>query len=224
MIGTPVRLAPRRMYVREGIAALPDLGLACAYLIAWIDPTLLPLSAFSYLLGILLLEGVIIQSSAFLSAVYVSRASRGSRAVSLIALGVAFTALVWLVASRFHARWMIGAFWLLTANKLMGVIVGHDREDSQRAFVLTTWFSGFAVYGAVMVLAAAVRLPALGTPLVTPDPVPLASGWWRDGPQQYLAAGFAYYCFMALSDLTGYAWFDRLVRRLFSWVRPGWDR
>lgn len=215
----------RRVTLSGTIAALPDLLLGLVYLVAWVDPAVLPWASGRYLLGILMLEFVIIHTSGVMSLIYLSAGSRMARSISLIGLSLAFSGLILIMAHRFEADWMLIAFWFLTANKLLIVFLGEKSQEVRSGVVTESWVAAFLLYsGCVMISFMIPTPPALGATLESfPATLPAFQRWSTE-PQRFLAAGFAYFMLLGLSEMTEFAWVKRAGAVVGSWSYFGVPR
>jgi hypothetical protein len=145
---------------------------------------------------------------------------RGYRAVSLVAIAAGFAVLMAVVARHYDAWWMLGAFGLLTLNKLVAFFVVPAAAAS-RAYAWSSWLCALLLYVLCLIASAVLPVPEFGAALLEQETFAGAERWTSE-PQRYLAWGFAYFTLLALSELTEFAWLDRTVHRVASWVQPDW--
>ena len=190
------------------------------FLVAWVEPSLLPRDSYRYLLGVLMMEFIIIHTSSVMMQIYVERESRWSRAASIVGLTAAFSILVYVMTQRFHAFWLLPSFWLLTLNRLIGLFSGQQKSVAGD-FVFRSWLSAFMLYMLCLLAGWMIAVPALG---VQPDAFPVdlpAFGWFSREPQRFLATGYAYFTMLALAELTDFAWMGLAARRFALFAQHG---
>ena len=69
------------------VSALPDLMLGATFLITWVSPYALREKMVAYLMLLMILEFIIVHSSAFMGRVMVGPLLRGRKSVTLLGLG-----------------------------------------------------------------------------------------------------------------------------------------
>ncbi|MDA0833224.1 MAG: hypothetical protein O2955_06735 [Planctomycetota bacterium] len=191
---------------RSVIAALPDIALAGAFLITWISPYTFGDTAVRYFMLTMLLEFIIVHSSAFMGNVIFSRGSKSGRVIALVGLGLFYSLFVGGFAIGFGEWWPIYAFWGLTFNRMLGVIIGDAVEGQESLYVRAGWALSAIYYLAGAFLTTLLPLPSLGITPPVRDTLDLpGDGLWIDEPYRVLAFGFLYFALTAVGELRGWA-------------------
>jgi hypothetical protein len=192
---------------RGWISALPDFALAITFLSAWIAPKAVHPGTVSYLMLVMLLEFIIVHSSAFMGNIAVSSGTRRSKVTAMIGLGGFYTLFVGAFSFAFHSVWPLISFWGLMLNRMLGVIVGQAPAEDQKAFVQRTWVTSVLLYMGACFFTILVPLPRLGLTNEVVGSLHLpGSGLWVSQPHRVMAFGFLYFTGVALSELGGHAW------------------
>lgn len=193
------------------MAAAPDAGLAAICLATWVRPMALGRRQVQYILLLMLLEFIVIHSAAFMGQALLSPEGRAKRAGRIIAFGAFYSVFAGAFSLGFHVWWPLGAFWLLTLNRLAGVLTGQAPAGSERQFIRAGWAASALFYMAAVTVTLLVPLPRLG---ITPEVVAqqgLAGigGVWVEQPHRVVAAGCLYYALTAWSELYRHRWLGR---------------
>jgi hypothetical protein len=192
---------------RGWIAALPDFALGLTFLTAWIAPASLPAGTVQHLMLVMVLEFVIMHSSAFLGTVAIAPTARLGKIIAMLGLGGFYTLFVLSMSLAFHSWWPLGSFWGLMLNRLLGVMIGQAPSGEQKEFLRRTWACSAIVYLVGCALTVLAPIPPLG---LTPGAVAAlhlpGSGLWISQPYRVLAFGAFYFLAVAISELSGHAW------------------
>jgi len=156
---------------------------------------------------VLLMEFIIIHSSAFMGTVILSTAPRRKRGIGVIGLGLFYTLFVGGFCLAFHVVWPLVAFGSLTANRLSGLLLIGQATDEERLAMQRGWAACAICY--LVFVGATVILPVPRFAL-TPDYVAgqhlTGGGLWIDQPHRALAAGFLYFTAVGVSELFEHRW------------------
>jgi hypothetical protein len=192
---------------RGWISALPDFALAITFLSAWIAPNAVHPGTVSHLMLVMLLEFIIVHSSAFMGNIAVSTGTRQAKVTAMIGLGGFYTLFVGGFSLAFHSVWPLISFWALMLNRMLGVIVGQAPAAEQKAFVQRSWATSVLLYMGACFFTILVPLPRFGltNEVVWSLHLP-GSGLWVSQPHRVMAFGFLYFTGVALSELGGHAW------------------
>jgi len=189
------------------IAALPDFGLAAAFLATWIAPDLLGVQRIGHLMLVMLLEFIVVHSAAFMGSVAIGAATPIERTKRVVGIGLFYTMFVGGFAAAFRTWWPLGAFWGLTLNRLLGMLVGQVPTEDAKAFMQRGWAVGALAYLAAVGLTTFLPIPRLGITRAVRAAADLpGSGLWVDEPERVLAAGFLYFAALGLSELVDHRW------------------
>lgn len=194
---------------RAGVLnALPDFAAAGTFLVTWIAPDTLGSLMLRHLVLVMLLEFLVVHSAAFMGSVMVSHEARSRRGIGIVVLGAFYSLFAGGMALAFHSWWPLTAFWVLTLNRLLGVLLGQVPDEEQKAFIMRGWVASTVFYLGACFVTVILPIPALG---VTPQVVAAQhlvkmSGLWVDQPQRALAFGFLYFALTGWSDLGAHAW------------------
>ena len=210
----PARAAGPAQILARFANAAPDFAMAGVYLLAWGAPHRLGLGHLPGLVLLMLLEFINIHSSGFMGNVLSRETSRfeapGTISLlvkigSVVGLAVFYTLFVGAFSFIFKVWWPVGAFWLLTLNRLLVLLPARASNRETQDAVQRGWAAAVAFY--VLAVFAGMAAPAWGiTPEVRHALHLPGSGLWVEHPQTVLAAGFLYFGCMGLSDLFDHRW------------------
>ena len=199
--------------VRRLLAAAPDLALAAAFLVTWLRPTALGEGVVPYFMLTMLLEFVIVHSSGFMGSVVLSREDPGRRMKALLGLGLFYTLFVGGFALGFGVWWPVVAFWGLTLNRMLSVLLGDAPEGMERRYVRAGWALSVLYYLGGVFLTVLAPLPELGLTASVRSTLDLpGSGLWVDEPHRVLAFGVVYFGMTGIGELAGWARSERFLR------------
>jgi len=189
------------------VAALPDFGLAALYLITWVAPRRVGPDRIGHLLLIMLLEFIVVHSAGFMGAAAIGDASRLRRTGWILGLGAFYTLFVGAFALAFGTWWPLGAFWALTLNRLLGILLGQVPSEDGKLFIMRGWAVAVMAYLGAVFATTLLPVPALGIDAAVRAAANLTGGGlWIDEPQRVIAAGFLYFAALGLSELGDHAW------------------
>lgn len=188
-----------RLSVNRLFAALPDAITACVYLGAWIDPAIVGAPAIKNLMLTMLIEFVVIHSSAFYSFLATADLGRGKRVLMLSGLTAFYMIFVLGFAAAFHSTWPIFAFGWLFLCRFFHLWMRPGEAASQSQMIV--WAASFVTYIIGGIATVALPLPALG---MTPDFIASMhfekmSGEWVTRPYTVLAFGTVYFAVQAFA-------------------------
>lgn len=188
-------------------AAAPDLALASVFLVAWVTPTTFHTGTVTYLMLLMLLEFIIVHSSAFMGTVMLGDLGRARKSLALIGIGGFYTLFVGGFALAFKTWWPLWSFWGLTVNRLLGVLIGQAPEGERRALLQRNWAVSALCYLGLCFVTVFLPLPRFGITreVVSHESLP-GSGLWVDQPHRVIAFGFLYFAAVGLSELFAHRW------------------
>jgi hypothetical protein len=174
------------------------------FLITWVSPQTLGEKPLRYLLLVMLIEFVIVHSSAFLGIVMYSDLLPGKKTLVVVGVGAFYTLFVGGFAMAFGEWWPVSAFWGLIVNRLANVLLGNVPEGRERELVMASWAVSAAAYVGCVFIASFLPLPRLGLTLdvVAGQDLP-GKGLWIDQPYRPVAAGFLYFAIQGVWNLLG---------------------
>ena len=173
----------------------------------WVAPYIFGIETLRFLMLVMLMEFIVVHSSAFMGNVVVSRASRGARAAALTGFGLFYSLFAGAIALAFKSWWPITSFWGQTLNRLLGVLLGQVPDEEQKAFIQRSWAASAVLYLLCCFATVIPPIPRLGvTEAVIAAQHFTASGLWIAQPQRVLAFGVLYFGLTGLSDLKGHRW------------------
>jgi hypothetical protein len=186
------------------IAALPDFGLAGFFAISWVAPYTFSDHMLSRLELMMLMEFIILHSSAFLAFAMTMPPSRSLRIGAVIGLGLLYTMFVGAFSLSFHTWWPIASFWMLLANRMLAIVLGKTPEERDFGFIMVGWAVAVACYLGYALLTATVNMPRLGVSLAVQEAQPSSvGGLWSQEPWRVIAFGTFYYATIAVTELFG---------------------
>jgi hypothetical protein len=188
------------------LQAAPDAALALLFVCAWIAPTAGRPELVQHLMLVMLLEFIIIHSSAFMGSLWVHERG-GTAALGVLGLGAFYTLFVGGFALAFHTWWPIGVFWGLTLNRLLPILLGQAPRGEEAALLGRSWATHALLYLLGVGLTVVLPVPRLG---LTPDVVGglhlIGSGLWVSQPWRLIAFGALYFGGVAVSGAYGHTW------------------
>ena len=120
---------PVRITLTDVASALPDLVLAGTFALVWLDPSRPGLPSVRRLVMTVLLEFFIVHSSGFMGVIAIGNRSRSKAVWLTLGLGAFYTLFIGAVAIGSNDWWLLGSFWLLMANRLLGLVIGQAPDD-----------------------------------------------------------------------------------------------
>jgi hypothetical protein len=189
------------------LSALPDTGFAAVFLITWIRPATFGAQMVKWLMLVMLMEFIIIHSSAFMGTVAFASADRSRRSLGILGFGAFYTLFAGAISLAFRSWWPLATFWGQTLNRLLGVILGQVPDQEQKAFVMRGWGAAVFFYVGGCMATVLLPVPRLGitSAVVAAQRIP-GSGLWVDHPEKVIAFGVVYFGLTAWSELAGHAW------------------
>ncbi|HZH40518.1 MAG TPA: hypothetical protein VFD85_05885 [Gemmatimonadales bacterium] len=189
------------------INAVADFCFAAVFLITWIAPNTFGEHTLRFLMLVMMMEFVVVHSSAFMGNVMISRANRGAQATALAGFGLFYSLFAGAFALAFKTWWPITMFWGQTLNRMLGVLFGQVPDDDQKAFIQRSWIASVLLYLVSAFVTIVMPMPRLGiTSAVIAAQQIHSSGLWVEQPQRVLAFGVMYFLLTGWSDLRGHTW------------------
>ena len=189
------------------INAAADFGFAAVFLITWIAPNTFGVQTVRFLMLVMLMEFIVVHSSAFMGNVVISKANRGGRAAALVGFGLFYSLFAGAFALAFDSWWPITMFWGQTLNRLLGVLFGQVPDEDQKAFIQRSWIASVLLYLLSAFATTVLPVPRVGitSAVITAQHIH-ATGLWVEQPQRVLAFGAVYFLLTGWSDLRGHDW------------------
>lgn len=186
-------------------SALPDALLALGCLCTWVAPQAMPAGTAGGVLLLVLLEFIVVHSSAFMGMQLVTPGPAGRRVLTVLGFGLFYSLFVGAFSLAFHAWWPLVSFWLLTLNRLTPILLGRAPAGGEREHLQRTWAGNAICYIAAVFVTLVLPLPALG---MTPERVAAlhlpGRGIWVSQPWRVTAAAALYYGLVAWLEATDY--------------------
>lgn len=188
-------------YVRL-LAPLPDTVSATLFGWLWVSPLALGADGVRNAMLVMLVEFVLIHSTAFLgAAAFATNASRLRRVGMLGAFGALYLVFIAAFAAAFDAWWPFLAFGWLLLGKLRVIFGAREVEGGGPAAI---WAMSALAYLFAVFATLFLPLPrlGLGESVVSQLQLP-GSGAWVEQPHRVLAAGVLYFGLLAWSKWHG---------------------
>lgn len=199
--------------LRGVLASIPDFALAGAFLITWLNPYALGEKAVQYYLLTMLLEFIIVHSSAFMGSVAFSRDPATRRARNIFGLGLFYSLFVGGFALGYKTWWPLYAFWGLTLNRMLGILIGDAPVGKERQYVQAGWGLSAMYYLGGAFATLWIPVPALGITREVRAALDLpGSGVWIDEPQRVLAFGVLYFGLTGVGEVLGWARNEKFLK------------
>ncbi len=188
-------------------AALPDALTSMLFLLAWIAPGFLGATRVKDLMLTMLIEFIVMHSSAFYAAIVgMTDASRTTRLLAITGLSAFYLLFVLGFSLGFHSTWPIWAFGWLFVSRFTHLWTANAEPAENMQRMMTSWaISAFAYLGGVFATIL-LPLPALG---LTPAAIAALeiphnmSGLWIEKPWTVMAFGVLYFAVLAWSKFSG---------------------
>jgi hypothetical protein len=185
-------------------SATPEILASLSYFTAWFAPASLSGEFLRGLVAAMLVEFLVVHSSAFLSA-FVDRGKGGRAGPFLVALALAAFYMIFAgaFALAFHSWmpvWIMG--WLL-GSRLLTLLVDYRGRGDESARQRVLWISGALLYLVLAFATTIPPIPAFGIDEAVRARMALpGSGLWIDQPQRPIAMGAFYFGLLAVIELT----------------------
>jgi len=185
-------------------SALPDFALALFFGVSWLTPTAFGIHVLPRLEQIMLMEFIIVHSSAFLAFAMTAPKRRIMRMLAVTGLGLVYTLLVGSFALIFGTWAPLISFWLLLFNRMLSVVFGPTPKEGDLDFIVVGWATAAACYVGYVFLTSIAAIPRFGiTPAVqAAQPIP-GGGLWAAEPWRVIAFGTFYYSSIGVTELFG---------------------
>lgn len=191
----------------RALSALPNFALAGTFLITWLWPYYFHQKMVAYLGVLMVMEFIIIHSSAFMGAVSTLKMARWKKTGAMFGLGAFYTLFVLAFCAISKASWPLWMFWGLTLNKLAGLWLGKTPTEEEEVRLVKSWSAPGALYILLGFVAVVSPVPELG---VTQDVVQAqgipGGGLFIKPPHHVMAFGVLYFAALGLSTLFGHFW------------------
>lgn len=189
------------------LSSLPDVAFAALFLISWISPNAFDEKMVSYLVLVMLMEFVIIHSSGFMGRVMIGEGDKKRKGLTLVGLAFFYTLFVGGFALSFGEWWPVVAFWAMTLNRILFILLGQVPKGEEKILLQKSWAAGALFYLGAVFLTVLAPVPELGiTWEVVREQEFTSEGLWVEEPEHAIACGFLYFSAVALSELYGHRW------------------
>lgn len=176
--------------------------LSALFLAAWVAPGNLPAKTITYLVLTMVLEFVIVHSSAFMGVLYVTPMDKWKKLGSMAGLGAFYTLFVIAFSVAFKSWWPLTSFWLLMLNRMLGALFGQSPAGREKDFVMYSWVVSVVLYLGLVFATVMAPIPRFGmtVEVVAAEGLP-GGGAWVDEPHRAVALGFFYFLGQGLWEL-----------------------
>ena len=187
------------------LSALPDVALATTFLLTWIRPEFLGIQRVRFLLMVVLLEFIIIHSSAFLGNVLASDLDKGKKTLGLLGLGAFYTIFAGAFSLVNKSWWPVTSFWMLMLNKFLFLFTRAVPSEEEKAAWASGWATNVLFYLGATFATTLLPIPRLGVTSAVQKQFHLpGSGLWISEPWRVLALGFLYFSAVSIVEITGF--------------------
>jgi hypothetical protein len=184
------------------VQAVPDLGLSAVFLITWLRPDTFGPEFVKRLVLVMLLEFIVIHSAGFMGAATVSAASPVRRGLVILGFGLFYSLFTGAFSLAFHTSWPFLSFWVLTANRMLGVVISPVADLKEANVVMAGWALTVVAYLGCCFLTVLVPIPRFGiTAEVVQRQAFSGGGLWIDQPHTAIAFGFLYFLVVGLGEM-----------------------
>jgi hypothetical protein len=183
-------------------SSVPDFMMGAAFLATWIDPYALGDGMLPYLLLVMLLEFIIIHSSAFIGNIMYGDLSKNKKITLMLGFFGFYILFVLAFSFGFGEWWPIVAFTGLMLNRMLSVLVGNLPEGEERERVRSMWAVNVFCYIVGVFATIMLPIPAMG---ITPEAISnsglTGEGIWIEEPYRLAAFGFLYFTAVGFFEL-----------------------
>lgn len=191
-----------------------DITIAGMFLLGWILPRHLSAETFWGLQTLFILEFFTIHSAGVMSPMVLGPGRRVTRILGIIVLSSVFTIFVGVFSYATGTIWPLVGFWGLTGRRIVSVVIGAYRTETDRRIVLEDWTVSAGCYVICVVLTLFIPLPRLGMSREVIERItkPGSGGIWVEQPYRLLCAGFLYFAALGVWDLFRPPWLPPLFQ------------
>jgi hypothetical protein len=182
------------------LAGVSLLMLAVMYLVTWISREALGRNMIRYLVYLLLLEFIIIHSSAFLGLITFTKARFRDKLKAFMPIAGFYSVFAAIFAYVYGSPWPLIVFWGLQANRLVAAYRGRVPTDEQKLRIRGVWAMSAVVYLALAFMTTLLPVPKFGVTEALED-ISGESGLWFDEPWRPMAFGFVYFLLLGLAEI-----------------------
>lgn len=192
--------------LRALASALPDFGMAGLFLATWIAPYAIEERMVRHLVSVVLLEFIIIHSSAFMGVTAASDKPVKAKMKAITGLSLFYSLVAGGFSLAFKSPWPLLAFWGLTANRLLPIILGVVPTEQEKQLVRSGWTIAACAYLVLITVTLFLPLPHLGINGEVVDRQGLSEnsddpGAWQREPHRAMAFGFLYFTVIGLAEM-----------------------
>lgn len=182
-------------------AALPDALTSSVFLIAWILPDAVGAQRIKDLMLTMVIEFIVMHSSAFYAVTLGLDVSRLKRALILTGLSGFYLIFILGFSYGFKSTWPIWTFGWLFASRFWHLWASPAADGKEASVMMTSWLISAMAYLGGVFATIFLPLPAFG---ITPSVIASLnlsgiSGLWVEKPYIVLAFGAFYFAVLALS-------------------------
>lgn len=171
-----------------------DLALAGLFLVTWVNPGSSLARPVEWLLLLMLLEFITVHSSAMLGSMWASPEPREKRLRSIGLLTLMYGLFVGGFSAGFSTWAPFVGFWILSANRLLGMVVGGRPGPKAKRDAERSWARSVFLFVVGAGATTFLPVPRLGLTSKVMEGIDIAgSGLWVDEPWRVLAFGAAYF-------------------------------
>ena len=189
------------------ISSIPSFTFSALYFYTWIQPTAIEEKMVSYLMLVMGLEFINVHSSVVIENLIIGEAAPDQKARFIVGLGLLYTLFVGGISLAYGEWWPLLAFWGLTLNRLLGVLLGKHPTGEEKARMQISWAMSVFFYLLGAGVTTIFPIPAFGiTAEVVSRQEFTGGGLWELEPQTVIAFGFLYFVALGCSELFSYRW------------------
>jgi hypothetical protein len=187
--------------------SLSNFALAGLFLVTWLDPGRLGAGAVAYAVLLMLLEFVVMHSSAFLGSASFAPGPRRARVVALLGLSAFYFVFVAGFALAFGSWWPVTSFLVLTVNRILAYVAAALPSGEEQIAIQRGLAASALLYLSGAFVTVFLPIPRLGITAgwLAAHPLP-SSGLWVEEPQRPVVFGLLYFTALGVSEWFGHRW------------------
>jgi hypothetical protein len=192
-------------------SAFPDFVMALVFLVTWIEPDTLGKNMIGYLTLVMMMEFIIIHSSAFFGGVMFADRPKFKKLFTLLGLGLFYTVFVASFSAIYGEWWPLLAFWAMIVNRMLSILLGQFPEGDERMYMMGMWGIHVGFYVLLLFFAMFMPLPHFGiTETIQKSFQSTRPFFWYDEPHRILAFGFLYFFAITVFEMKIKSWVKKV--------------
>ncbi len=197
------------------LSAIPDFAAAAVFYVTWIAPTTFGETMVAHLVLVMLLEFLVVHSTAFMGFAVYGAGSRRQRLGMMLGLTALYALFAFGFSAGFGTWWPVQAMALLALNRSLPLLLGALPDARELDTLMAAWAVSVIFYLGGVTLTLMQPVPPYG---ITPEVIAAqgfqVGGEWPEQPYRPIAFGVLYFTAQGLFELATGLWMARRPRAL----------